>query len=63
VQGMYDELHDFCEAVFADRQPSVGTLEFALQVMRVYEAALLSHGQPVAVASTSGVQAPVASTS
>jgi predicted dehydrogenase len=63
VQGMYDELHDFCEAVFADRQPSVGTLEFALQVMRVYEAALLSDGKPVAVARASSVHAPVALTS
>ena len=49
VQGMYGELLDFCEAALDGRPLAIGTLEFALQVMRVYEAALLSAGEPVAV--------------
>lgn len=49
VQGMVAELSDFCDAVAQRRQPSIGTLEFALHVMQVYEAAMLSQGnaQPV----------------
>ncbi len=54
VQGMYNELSDFCGAVLEARAPRVGTLEFARNVMQVYEAALLSNGQPVAI---EGVQA------
>lgn len=50
IQGMYGELRDFCDAVLHERQPAIGTLEFALHVMRVYEAAMVSTGQPVAVA-------------
>ena len=50
IQGIYDELFDFCDAVLEGRSPTIGTLEFALQVMRVYEAALRSDGRPVPVA-------------
>ena len=46
---MYDELRDFCNAVLERRQPEIGTLEFALHVMQVYEAGLLSNGQPVRI--------------
>ncbi|MCA9877810.1 MAG: Gfo/Idh/MocA family oxidoreductase, partial [Thermomicrobiales bacterium] len=49
VQGMLAELRDFCEAVAQRRQPALGTLEFALQVMQVYEAAMLSQGEARAV--------------
>jgi predicted dehydrogenase len=49
VQGMVAELSDFCAAVAQRRQPSIGTLEFALQVMQVYEAAMLSQGEARAV--------------
>lgn len=49
VQGMVGELRDFCDAVLEQRQPEIGTLEFALQVMQGYEAAMVSDGQPVAV--------------
>jgi len=49
IQGIFHELLDFCDAVLEGRQPSVGTLEFALHVMRVYEAGLLSDGHPVTV--------------
>ena len=51
IQGMYGELRDFCDAILEDRQVTIGSLEFALQVMQVYEAAMLSDGQPVAVGS------------
>jgi predicted dehydrogenase len=46
IQGMYAELLDFCQAVFAHRQPEIGTLELALDIMRIYEAAMLSDGVP-----------------
>jgi hypothetical protein len=49
VQGMFDELLDFCTAALDGRNPQLCDLPFALQVMRVYEAALLSSGEPVAI--------------
>lgn len=45
VQGMWNSLNEFCQAILEKRQPRQGTLEFALEVMKVYEAALLSRGQ------------------
>lgn len=50
VQGIYAELMDFCQAVLEKRPVQVADLEFALDVMNVYEAALVSNGQPVAIA-------------
>jgi predicted dehydrogenase len=55
IQGIYDELLDFCEAVLDNRPLRIANLEFALHVMQVYEAALVGHGQPVKIA----VSAPV----
>jgi predicted dehydrogenase len=52
IQGIFDELLDFCDAVLEGRQPAIGTLEFALHVMQVYEAGLLSEGQPVTIGGT-----------
>jgi predicted dehydrogenase len=52
VQGMYNELKDFCDAILDGRAVDPGTLEFGLQVMRVYEAGLLSQGRPVAIEET-----------
>jgi predicted dehydrogenase len=49
IQGMYDELFDFCDAVLENRPPTIGTLEFALHVMQVYEAAMLSNGLPLTI--------------
>jgi predicted dehydrogenase len=50
IQGVFDELFDFCMAVL-DRRPLRTTgLEFALHVMQIYEAALLSDGQPIEIA-------------
>ena len=50
AQGVVSELDDFCDAVLDDRPVAVGNLEFALHLMRVYEAGLLSDGAPVPVA-------------
>lgn len=44
TQGVYAELQHFCEAIIEGKQPTIGNLEFALELMRVYEAALLSDG-------------------
>ncbi len=49
VQGIFDELLDFCSAVLEERSLNVADLEFAGHVMEVYEAALISNGQPVKV--------------
>ncbi len=55
TQGFYDELRYFCDCVIDGRQAAEGSLGFARDVMRVYEAALLSDGARVSVSSaTSG---------
>ena len=52
TQGMYAELRHFCDSVLEGRPATRGTLEFALHVMHVYEAALLSEGGRVEVDET-----------
>jgi predicted dehydrogenase len=47
TQGFYNELIYFCECVLDQRPAEKGTLEFALEIMQVYEAALLSDGKTV----------------
>ncbi len=49
IQGMFNELNDLCEAILDDRPIRVTNLEFALNIMNIYEAALQSNGQPVAL--------------
>lgn len=49
TQGLYGELAHFCEAILEERPATIGTLEFALQLTRVYEAALLSDGRAVEI--------------
>lgn len=49
TQGVHAELAHFCEAIINKKPATIGTLEFALELMRVYEAALLSNGTPVKV--------------
>lgn len=44
LQGMVQELDAFCQAALYGADPGFGSLQFALQVTRVYEAALLSQG-------------------
>ena len=49
VQGVYQEMRYFCDRVLAGEPAVRGSLEFARDVMRVYEAALLSEGARVAI--------------
>ena len=51
TQGFYDELRYFCDCVLEGQQAERGSLEFALEVMKVYEAALVSGGETVALSS------------
>ncbi len=44
TQGFYNETKYFCDCVLNGEKPTEGTLEFALEIMRVYEAAFCSHG-------------------
>lgn len=49
VQGMYNELAYFCNHVLAGQQPEIGSLDFAHEIMKVYEAVLHSQGDRVVV--------------
>jgi predicted dehydrogenase len=49
VQGIFDELHDFCGAILEGHPLRTADLEFALHLMRVYEASLLSDGELISV--------------
>lgn len=49
TQGVYAEMRYFCDCVLEGRAPEIGNLEFALDVMRAYEAALLSNGDRVSI--------------
>lgn len=49
TQGVHAELAHFCDSIIDKKPATIGTLEFALELMRVYEAALLSDGTPVKV--------------
>jgi predicted dehydrogenase len=49
TQGFYNEMKYFCDLVIAGEQAEKGSLEFALEVMKVYEAALLSGGNRICI--------------
>lgn len=49
VQGMYGEMKYFCDCVLERKAPVLGDLESALEIMKVYEAAMLSEGNPVKI--------------
>jgi predicted dehydrogenase len=49
TQGIYAEMHYFCECVLNGREAARGSLEFARHVMALYEAALVSHGERVTI--------------
>lgn len=51
TQGIYGGLRAFRDAVRSRREPVVGSLGFALEVTKVYEAALMSDGSAVDLAS------------
>ncbi|MCZ6676887.1 MAG: Gfo/Idh/MocA family oxidoreductase [Candidatus Poribacteria bacterium] len=50
TQGFYNEMRYFCDHILASRPAKQGSLEFAREVMKVYEAALLSKGDMVKIA-------------
>ncbi len=54
VQGVVGELSDFCGAILDNRPVQVADLAFALHMMQIYEAALLSNGTPVVIAPKEG---------
>lgn len=49
TQGTYAEMRHFCDCAIANKPATRGTLEFALHLMRVYEAGLLSQGNSVPI--------------
>lgn len=49
TQGIYNEMRYFCDCVLEGRAADKGSLEFALQVMKVNEAGLLSGGKRVEI--------------
>lgn len=49
TQGIYSEMMYFCECVISGKQAVKGSLEFALDLMKVYEAALLSEGKRIEI--------------
>ncbi|MFC4776638.1 Gfo/Idh/MocA family protein [Paenibacillus sp. GCM10023252] len=51
TQGMYGEMKCFCDCVLEGRQPELGSLEFALEITKLYEAALLSEGKTVPIST------------
>lgn len=51
TQGMYGELRYFLDCVLEGRPAELSTLEFARNVMQVFEAALQSDGSPVTIES------------
>ena len=49
IQGVFNEMKCFCDCILEKSKPDIGSLEFSLDVMRVYEAALRSGGATVEV--------------
>jgi hypothetical protein len=47
TQGIYNEMRYFCDQVMSGQPADKGSLEFALEIMKVYEAGLLSNGNRV----------------
>jgi predicted dehydrogenase len=49
IQGMYAEMKYFCDCVLLNQPAERGSLEFALHLMKVYEAALISHATRIEI--------------
>ena len=49
IQGFYQEMRYFCDCILEGKSAEQGSLEFALEVMKVYEAGLRSEGETVPV--------------
>jgi predicted dehydrogenase len=48
-QGIFGELESFCRQVQSGQREWIGSLEFALEVTKVYEGALRSEGEPISL--------------
>ncbi len=49
TQGIYAEMKYFCDCVLEGRPAQRGSLEFALELMKVYEAGLVSGGRRISI--------------
>lgn len=49
TQGIYNEMMYFCECVLKNKPAVYGSLEFALDVMKVYEAGLISNNNRIQI--------------
>ncbi|RKU30814.1 gfo/Idh/MocA family oxidoreductase [Candidatus Poribacteria bacterium] len=49
IQGFYQEMRYFCNCILEGKRAEKGSLEFALEVMKVYEAGLRSEGDKVSI--------------
>jgi len=49
IQGFYQEMRYFCDCILEGKRAEKGSLEFALEVMKVYEAGLRSEGDTVVI--------------
>jgi predicted dehydrogenase len=49
TQGIYSEMKYFCDCIIKGEKAEKGSLEFALEIMKVYEAVLLSNGERVII--------------
>jgi predicted dehydrogenase len=49
TQGVFDEMKHFCDKALEGRPAELGTLEFGLEIMKVYEAALMSNGSRIPI--------------
>ena len=49
TQGMYFEMIYFCDCILRNLTPDKATLEFSLDLMKIYEAGLLSGGKTIAL--------------
>ena len=59
TQGIYQEMNYFCECVLAGKSAEKGSLEFTLDVMNAYEAALLSSGRRIEIEQTPAGSTPI----
>ena len=49
TQGFFGEMKYFCDCALKGERAELGSLEFALSMMKVYEAALISNGEKVEI--------------
>ena len=49
IQGFYQEMRYFCDCILEGKPAEKGSLEFALEIMKVYEAGLRSEGDAITI--------------